>query len=290
MDFIIFLFYLFLIALIGIMPFPVMYLFSDFVYLILYKVIGYRKKVVRTNLKLVFPDKNKKELLKIEKGFYKNLTDIFIESFKLNTINVESAKKRFKCATPEVMYKFNNQNRPVIWSLGHIGNWELGPISIPLEFNQKVIIVYKPLANKYINNYIIRTREKVGSRMVSLRNIIGAFREYLDKSSIFILVSDQSPSNIEKAVNVDFFGKKTPFLHGVESFSRKFNIPVIYGTVYRTKRGYYEYDMEVLHENPKETSPGEITQMFASKLEESIKRYPEQWLWSHKKWKHVIKY
>ncbi len=170
--------------------------------------------------------------------------------------------------------------------MGHMANWEWGTYGIPLFVKNDIYVIYKPIKNKYIDSYIKKNRSKNGMIMIPLKQTGNYFKNYANKASSIILVSDQSPSNTERAVWVDFLGRKTAFLHGIEFYSRTYNIPVVYLAVQRIKRGHYEFELSLLHDNPKELKPGEITQMYARKLEEEIKKNPSDWLWSHRRWKH----
>lgn len=285
MDYFVFLLFLIVIALFAITPFFILYGISDFVSLLLY-TLGYRKKVVRENLKNSFPEKSGKEIKQIEKGFYRNLSDIFLESIKGYTMSNKTAKKRYFGKNPELIKKYHDQGRGVILVLSHYANWEWGTVSFPLFVENDILVVYKPIGNKYIDNYVKKSRSKNGITMVPLKNTKMFFQKYSQKPATFILVSDQSPSNPDKSVWVDFLGRKTPFLHGIEAYSHIFNMPVIYMNIERIKRGYYEFSLKLLHDNPKELAPGEITKMYAAQVEEEIKNNPANWLWSHRRWKH----
>ena len=170
--------------------------------------------------------------------------------------------------------------------MSHYANWEWGTVSIPLFVDNDIAVVYKPIKNKYIDKYIKQSRSKNGMTMFPINKTRLFFQKFKDKPATLILVSDQSPSNPDKSVWVDFLGRKTPFLHGIEAYSHIYNMPVIYMSVERVKRGHYEFTFNLLHDNPKELAPGEITKMYAEKVEEDIKKDPANWLWSHRRWKH----
>jgi KDO2-lipid IV(A) lauroyltransferase len=286
MDFVTFLIFVFLVTLVGITPFFLLYAFSDFICFMLYRVIGYRKAVVRSNLKRAFPEKSEKELKQIEKASYKNLADLFVEGIKGFTMSKKSIMKRHRFLNPEILDKYYQQNRGVIVAAGHVGNWEWGAFSAAYFSKSIIVGLYKPLSNKYIDRFVIRSRARAGALLASIYKTSFYFQQYANKPSVFLMAADQSPSNTKKAVWVPFFGIDTPFLHGPEYYAKKHNLPIVFLHLYRAKRGMYEYSLEPMVENPAEMEPGEITRLFARNLEALINENPESWLWTHKRWKH----
>lgn len=284
-----FLSYLFLkifILFVGLIPFGMLYAFSDFMRFILYRIIGYRKKVVKDNLKRCFPDLSSSEMEKVVNLSYKNLTDLIIEGIKGFTISKKEVYKRYKILNPEILDPFQEKGKSVILVLGHYGNWEWGGLSAPIYFHYKEFITfYKPLSNSYIDRYIKKNRSRTGGRMSPIHKTAITFKQFVDKPSIFVLVADQSPSNVKKSIWVSFLGQPTAFLHGPEKYATDYNLPVVFVDVQRVKRGYYEIKLNILSENPMNMAPNEITTLYAKKLEEVILKKPENWLWSHKRWK-----
>jgi len=289
MDFVTYLFFLFLVTIIGITPFFILYGFADFVYFVLYKLLGYRKPVVQSNLRKVFPDKSDKELKQIEKASYKNLADIFVEGVKGFTMSKKTIMKRHKLLNPEILKEFYEKNQGVIVAAAHYGNWEWGAFSAAYFSKNIIVGLYKPLSNKYMDGFAIRSRAKAGTILAPVNKTAYYFEQYANKASVFLMAGDQSPSNVNKAIWVDFLGIDTAFLHGVEFYAKKYNLPVLFLHMKRKKRGMYGYSLEVIVDNPSETKPGEITHKYAKMIEAMILANPGDWLWSHKRWKHSRK-
>ncbi len=287
MDFFVFLLFLIVIVFFTIIPFFILHGLSNVTSFLLYRVLGYRKKVVRNNLKTAFKNKSDKELKKIEKDFYLNLTDILLESFKGYNISTKTVAKRYKAKNSEIVEKYHQQGRSVILAVSHYANWEWGSVGVTMHINNDIFTVYKPIGNKYIDMYVRNSRSKNGLVMLPIKDTHKYFKKYARTASSFILISDQSPSNPDRAVWVNFLGKKTAFLHGIEFYSRIYNMPVIYTHIKRVKRGYYEVTYDLIHDNPQALKPGEITQLYANKVEEDIINNPSDWLWSHRRWKHT---
>ncbi len=286
MQYIGYIFFRLLVFLFSLVPFWVLYLHSDILYFFFFHVFGYRKNVVYKNLKNAFPEKSEKEIHKIAKGFYKNLSDITLESIKGLSMSQKTLRKRYPVINIELLDDYFKKGQSIIGLAAHYANWEWGVISFGFQFKHKSIGLYKPLSNKYIDNYVKKARAAWGMNLVSIKDTRKAFEEEHKKPTVFFMISDQSPSNIKRAKRVQFLNQDTACLHGAELYAKKYDIPLVFGDVQRIKRGYYQVELSVFEENPQNTAEGEITERYMKKLEEIIRAKPENWLWSHKRWKH----
>ena len=278
-----YIFFRFLIFIFWLTPFFVLYIHSEVIFFLLFHVFGYRKKVVVKNLKKSFPEKPDAEIKKITKKFYKNLSDIIVEGIKGLSMSKKMLLKRYKVLNPEVADKYFEQNRSVIGIGSHYCNWEWGALSFSLQFKHKSVGLYKPMSNKLIDNYMRRSRAAWGMNLVSIYETSKYFEKNISEPSLYFMISDQSPSNTDKSFWIDFLNQDTACLHGPENYSIKYDMPVIYGHVNRTKRGYYTVTLSEINVNT--NSAGDITKAFMKKLEDDIINTPENWLWSHKRWK-----
>lgn len=270
----------------ALIPFPLLYLHSDILAFFLNKVIKYRRDVVYQNIKNSFPEKSEEELLRITKKFYKNLSDITLEGIKGFTIGRKKLMKRYLVKNTELIDEYFEKGQSVIAMVSHFTNWEWGAFIYPSQIKHTNIALYKPIKNKYIDKFVKKSRAALGMELVSIFQTARSFIKHKDNPVIVYMIADQSPSNMEKAIWVDFLNRDTACLHGAEGYAKKFNLPLVYFDVQRVKRGYYEVTLSKMIENPKETEHGEITQVYMKKLEEIIQAEPENWLWSHRRWKH----
>jgi KDO2-lipid IV(A) lauroyltransferase len=277
--------FLILVALIGLIPFPLLYLFSGFIRFLMHRVIGYRKNVIISNLKGSFPEKSEKEINSIVRSVYKNLADVSVEGIKAFSMSARQIKMRHYINNPEIIETFLSQGRSIIALPAHFNNWEWGSLSPGLFTKYPIIGFYKPLNNKYVDIFLRRSRSKFGTSLVSIYKTALEFKKNSGKPSIYIMAADQSPTNVKKSYWLQFFGKDTAFLHGPEKYCRMYNFPVAYVDVQRVKRGYYTLDITMLADNPSTLPEGEITRRYAEKLEEAIRKNPGSWLWSHRRWK-----
>lgn len=283
-----FLFYiLFQIAvlLVSLMPFGLLYRFSNLVANFLRNVLSYRQKVVRRNLVRSFPDKSKVEIVAIEKAFYRNLADTAIESMKGFVISKKTLAKRYRIENPELVNDYFEKGTSVIGLTGHLNNWEWGALAAKIQLKHNVVAFYKPIQNRLINLLFKKNRERFGTKLVSIEKTESFFEENMDKTYLYILVADQSPSDLVKAFWVDFFKQDTPCLHGPEKYSHLYNYPLVFIDIQRSKRGYYSVQFSKLQDNPRLLKPGEVTSIYMNKLEKTIKTNPSAWLWSHRRWK-----
>ena len=265
-------------------PFRLLYLISDFISLFLLKIVGYRKKVVYDNLTKAFPEKTKNEINKIAIKTYRNFIDITLESFKMFTISDKEIFKRYRVINSELVDEFYEENKSVICVTGHYANWEWGA-SLPTHIKHKSRIIYKPITNKYLARYINKNRSRFGIELIALEETNNAFKK-TSKPYFVIMIADQSPSRLTNSIWVNFLNRDTPCIHGPEAYSKNLNLPIIYLDIQRIKRGYYTAEYSKLINNPNEHKNGEITTIYMNKLEEIIKLKPEDWLWTHKRWKH----
>lgn len=273
--------------LISLLPFPVFYLFSDFIYFLLYRVVGYRKKVVFENLKNSFPEKSYNELKKIEKDFYRYLCDLFSETIKTLTISRSEAVKRckFNAKTTLVFNELANKNQSCIIVMGHYGNWEWAGNSFSLQCKQQLYVIYHPLSNKYFDKLMYDLRTRFGTKLYAMKDTMREMIRNKNEVNATAFIADQTPSP-DSAYWTTFMNQDTPVFWGTEKIAQKLNYPIVYITIKKIKRGYYEVDSELLINEPKNTSLGEISELHTRKLESDIITQPSIWLWSHRRWKH----
>lgn len=278
-----------IIYLIAILPYPLLYGFSNVIYVLLYYVVGYRKEIVLMNLKNSFPEKSEAELLRIRKNYYKFLADLLVEVFKSLTISDAQLSKRcqYTPETTELLTKLRAKNKNLVIVLGHYGNWEWAATSFGItQKNYHLYGVYHPLHNRYFNNLVVRMRSRFGTGLIPIKEN-AEWIERLDKTEGFALglIADQTP-HPERAHWMTFLNQDTPVFLGAERYAQKLNYPVVFMSIQRVKRGHYTVSGELLVEDPNGYSLGEITEIHTKRLEQDILNYPDIWAWSHRRWKH----
>lgn len=272
----------------GVFPFPLLYLFSYVVRFFLYGVFGYRKAVVVENLKGSFPNYSHKEIKRLTNLFYKNLVDIILEGFRAFTMSRRQILKRHRITNPELLEEFYKKGQSVIVVAGHYCNWEWGSLSASLQTEFNVVAFYKPLNNRYVDRFVRWSRSRFGTTLAPISDTSLTFERCRDTRTTYLMAGDQGMPKefMDRAYWVQFLNRETAFLHGMEKHARLNNLPVLYADIQRVKRGYYVIEFSILTQQPLELEEGVLTEMYARKLESIILKKPENWLWSHRRWKH----
>ena len=263
-----------------------MYIISDCIYALGYYIIGYRKDVVMKNLSLAFPEKTEAERIRIAKDFYHNLIDNFIETLKLVSVNKKQFQKRFICNDWHVLNDLYPTGQKVQFCTAHFFNWEFANLGASLSSKYPFVVVYMPVANKIIDKIIYNMRSKFGTILIPATEFRTKFHQYASNIYALVLVADQSAGNPSKAYWADFFGRKAPFVKGLEKGARLNNTAIIYGNFFKIKRGYYKLDLKLMTTEPNQYPEGAITKMMIKEVEASVKKNPANYLWSHRRWKH----
>ncbi len=275
-------------SILKIIPFWLLYRISGVVYFVLYYILAYRKSVVIKNLKKCFPNKSEKELKIVMKNFYKMLSDLFLETAKGFSMSKEEMVKRFKAINGEIADKYFDKEKDVIVLLGHFANWEWAVATIVENFKHQPAVLYKPLSNQFLDKYMNTKRSRFGAQLVSIHETSQYFMKKKPKPVAYYMGADQYPPLKDKRRTALFFSSKTAFLYGPEKYSKLLDIPIVYVEIQRAKRGYYTMEMIDVTEHPGILEENELTQMYATLLEKSITKQPENWIWSHKRWKYEL--
>jgi len=270
---------------ISLLPFWLLYCLSDFLFVLLYHVFGYRRKIVFQNLRNSFPEKSEVELKIIERKFYRYFCDLVLETLKSITISKSSLAKRVKFSDTEIFEEYYKNDQSVIIAMGHFGNWELGGARFAIEPFHQLFVIYHPLQNKYFDGLVYRMRTRLGNGLYSMKDSLRGIIGDRKKLTATAFIADQTPSP-KGAHWMQFLNQDTPVFTGTGKISKKMQYPVVYIGIHRLKRGQYEMRAEKLVENPAELDDLQIVEAFTKRLEEDIVKQPEIWLWTHRRWKH----
>lgn len=262
-----------------------LYVLSDLVYVLMYHVFGYRKRVVFANLQLVFPEITSGEREKIAKQFYHNLIDSFTETIKLFSASQKFLQKRVT-ANWDVLQPLYDSGKSCQMHLGHTFNWEWGHHVLAAHTAFPVLVVYMPITSPVVEKLMYRLRTRHGNTFISATNMSKSMAEFKDSQYLLGLVADQSPGGLTTAFWTEFLGIQTAFVSGPEKAAKAGNLPVVFARITKPKRGYYLAHLEIASENPSALKDGELTLMYARFMENAIRENPEMWLWSHRRWKH----
>jgi KDO2-lipid IV(A) lauroyltransferase len=271
--------------LVSLLPFAVLYFISDGIYFFLYYVFGYRRAVVTANLKIAFPEKSEKEIHKISKKFYHNLTDTFVEIIKLISMSNRSFEKRCK-GDFSIIEELVKKGKNVQLHAGHQFNWEFGSL-----FMSKVIksiptyAIYMPIKNTAVERLFLKIRQKYGTIFVKATEFRQRREKIFSERFVFFLAADQNPGDPGSAYWLNYFSKPAPFITGPEIGGIKNDTAIVFVRSRIPKRGHYVLECTLCTDNAASTSVGEITSAFRDFLEKIIREEPDNYLWTHRRWK-----
>lgn len=276
----------FFLCLLSLIPLRVLYFVADVLYILLYRVFRYRRKVVRENLSLAFPEKTQTEIASIEKRFFRYLAELIVEIVKMNSISKEEVLKRFVFKNKEQVQAYLERGESILICSAHYGNWEWGTLGIGLNFKAAHYPIYKPLSNPVFDNWFKTVRSRFGNKLIAMRQTFRAIQESKNTSTMFSFGNDQAPSTGESNYWTTFLHQQTAVQLGIEKIAKKTGQPIFYFKINYVKRGYYTVDCIPLCLHPEQTAEFEITELHTRFLEDMINKEPAYWLWSHKRWKH----
>lgn len=271
--------------LISILPFRLLYLFSDFICFLIYRIFKYRKKTVRANLAMALPHLTREERDAIEKKFYHHMCDLFLEMIKTMTISQKEIKNRFKLKNIEVLRELESTGKSIALLTGHYASYEWS-ISVNQVLNVKGFAIYKKIRNDYFDKLVRNIRSRFKSYLITTKETASTI-EHNHKNniqSIYGFASDQSPK-LKSPYWSRFMGIETPVHTGAEMLSKRYDMTMGFMAIRKVKRGHYEATFEILSKNPTEFPDYEITEIYLRKLEKLILEAPEFYLWTHKRWK-----
>ena len=281
---------LILIIILSTCPLPFLYVISDIIlYPFIYYIIRYRLKVVRRNLQNSFPEKTPSELKILEKKFYHHFADLLVEIIYGYRISDNEIRERVVFENVDLVEELAGKTRGVIAYLGHIGNWEW-LVDLNKRFVNPTMVeynVYRKLKNSLFDKLMLNIRSKRGGECVEksvlLRKLVSLRRE--SHPFVIGMLSDQKPSKRSSYAWTQFLNQETAFLDGSEVLAHKFGYSAVYAHIWSTKRGYYRIRFELITDDPNTMQPEEMTKRYAELLEQNICAQPEQWLWTHNRWK-----
>jgi len=272
------------------LPFRVLYAISDGIYLLVYYVIGYRKKVVFNNLRLAFPEKTDKEIIEISKKFYHHFVDVFVEMIKSFTVSKEEVYKRYKFINLDFFEELYKDGKSVILTGPHYANWEW-IMSLDSFVKYKGYAAFTKVANPYLNKKILKSRAKFGTNLIQTSKIIAEIKlnHKHNIQAMYGLLSDQSPQLSKTFYWSAFLGVKVPIHTGAEMLAKRFMMNMVYIETKKIKRGYYETSFSLISNEAEKFPDYQLTDIFTDKVEKQIRTQPEYYFWTHKRFKHKDK-
>lgn len=287
MQFLIYLFLYPIFWLISILPFRLLYLLSDCIFFLIYRVIKYRKRVVRTNIAMALPHLSVKERQEVERKFYSHMCDMFLEMVKTMSISRKEIEKRFKITNLDEYLELEKKNKSIALLCAHYASYEW-VISMNYYTTYKGYGIYKKIANPHFDALVKKIRSRFKAYLITTKETISTIEENQRNGvlGLYGFASDQSPKSSTKAHWGTFMGIETPIHVGAELLAKRLDMTVVFLKTKKVKRGYYEATIELMTEDAKSIPNFEISEAFMKKVEQQIYEAPEFYLWTHKRWKH----
>jgi KDO2-lipid IV(A) lauroyltransferase len=272
------------------MPFGALYAVSDFIYIIMYKLVAYRREVVLQNLKLAFPDKSDEERKLIEKKFYKHFADLFVEMIKAFNMSNKQIQKHFVFNNVEVLNDILAKNQNVIVVGGHYANWEW-VFSLAMLTDAPPVATYLKINNPYFEKMMLKNRGRFGGKLIETKKLRKTLEKFKQNNEQYVLglLADQSPQLHRTKYWRTFLGHGVPVFVGPEELAKKYNNAYVFIDISKVKRGYYEVDFELITSNPNDFDDYQLTDILIDKIEKQIRKQPEYYLWTHRRFKHKDK-
>ena len=270
--------------LVSLLPFFILYGISDFAFFIIYRIAGYRKEVVFQNLAIAFPEKSEAERKQVARAFYRNLIDTFIETIKLLSISEKEFDKRSSFNLDECN-ALAKKGINIQFQSGHQMNWEYVNWSAAKNLQIPFVGVYMKIKNKALDRIFYRQREKFGTVLVAATEFKTRMHQVFNKQYSLALAADQNPGSPEHAYWLYFFSKPAPFVTGPDKVARRNKTAVVFVKFEKPKRGHYRFVPTIITEDASTMQEGELTLMYRDFLEKTIREQPDNYLWSHRRWK-----
>ena len=273
----------------SISPFWLLYLRSDFYFFMVYHVAHYRRKVVRENLLRSFPEKSHAEIKTIEKRFYHNLCDQVVEMFKLSRMTVDDAKRHIAVNNPEVVSELYAKKKSLFLAFPHSGNWEWFGKRMQTISGHHPMSIYKKVKNPDFDRFILDLRTSLPVEMMESDAALRTLARRKDTLDAVVILADQTSYGLDSDYWNTFLHQETCWFTGLERMSKFLDYAVVFADMKRIRRGQYELTFHLITDDPKATAKGEIMEQYSQHIERFIHEQPDNWLWSHKRWKHVRK-
>jgi len=269
-------------------PYGLLYLQSYIYYLLLYHVFRYRRKVVRQNLLRSFPDKDAKEIKNIERRFYLNLCDQFVEAPKTLRMKPNGYRSRIAYTNPELVERLYEQGKNVFYAIPHSGNWEWFGKTIPLLTQHKGLAIYKKVKNPVFEQFMLYLRTHDSTlEMMESNTVFRRLTQLRDSKNAVLIMADQTSPGLATDFWTEFLHQDTCWFTGIERIAKKLDYSIVFVDMVRKGRGRYEVSFELIVDNPKDLKDGEIMERYVRRVEQFIENNPDNWLWSHRRWKHT---
>jgi KDO2-lipid IV(A) lauroyltransferase len=276
-----------ILFLISKLPLKILYIFSDVIFFLNYYLVGYRKEVITQNLRKSFPEKSDEEIKKIRKKFYLNFSDYLVETIKSFSISETESRVRMQHINQDLFHEIQKEGKNIILLAGHVFNWEWINALARIVPQKHCHPVYRKVNSNFWENQMKRVRNKFGNEALEANEVIlNIFRNKNDGDSIYMFVADQTPHYSHVNYGLEFLNQRTPVFIGYDKLATRMDLAFIYCEMKKVKRGYYQVNYYRIYPNNEKFTEHEVVKKFHKMLENTLHKHPDNYLWSHRKWKY----
>lgn len=269
------------------LPLRILYIFSDVIFFLNYYLVGYRKKVITQNLRNSFPDKTEDEIRKIRKKFYRNFSDYLVETIKSFSISETESRVRMQHINQELFHEAKKEGKNIILLAGHVFNWEWINALARIIPQAHCHPVYRKVNSDFWENQMKKVRNKFGNEALEANEVIrNIFRSENNGDSAYMFVADQTPHFSHVTYGLEFMHQRTPAFIGYDKLATRMDLAFIYCEMKKVKRGYYQVNYYRIYPDNEKFTEHEVVRKFHKMLENTLNKYPDNYLWSHRKWKY----
>lgn len=278
-----------LAKLVGYLPYVVLYYgLAPLIYFVLYRLLHYRRGVVRSNLFAAFPEKSVEERRTIERKFYRHLSEIFVDVLDMTSMSPAELKRRMRVENmAETDAEIGGRNW--IAALAHFGEWEYFSVySIDHPYHN--IGVYHPLSSKVMDRFMLYIRRRFGMEVAPMNSLARPVMKNLKggEQMALGLIADQRPKVRESdRIWRTFLNQPTLFFGGIGNYAKKFKMMVYTLDIEKCKPSHYRCNFIQIYDGEEDVAESVIMDRYVAEVERMIRRRPELWLWSHRRWKNL---
>jgi KDO2-lipid IV(A) lauroyltransferase len=274
---------------ISFLPMGILFTLADIIYFVFNRLYAYRKTVIDLNLINAFPHKRSEELWFIRSNYYRHLADLIVETIKSISISKKELKNRMQLhhESYALLRKYEKTGKHIFVILGHYGNWEWASLLAGEETRYPSYALYSSPRNKTFEKFLVKNRSRFGCHLIPMNHMKMLLTHLQKEPSFVAFVADQTPVDTENAHWTKFMHLQTPFYKGFDILAQKTDAIVMYLSINKLNRGFYELQFETITENASEEKENSIAEKFVRLLEKDIMNKPEYWLWSHRRWKRA---
>jgi len=276
-----------ILYLISKMPLKILYIFSDIIFILNYYFVGYRKKIITQNLKNSFPEKSAEEISEIRKKFYLNFSDYLAETVKSFTMSKTETRVRMQHINQHLFHEAKEEGKNIILMAGHVFNWEWMNALATVVPQENCHPVYRKVNSEFWEKQMKKVRSKFGNSALEANEVIlNIFRNKNDGNSIYLFVADQTPHSSHVNYGLEFLNQRTPAFIGYDKLATRMDLVFIYTEMKKVKRGHYQINYHRIEPDGEKFVNNEVVKKFHRLLENTIRKRPDNYLWSHRKWKY----